>query len=86
MLSDTIEAEKNKEKWLSKPLVHLIDLMQELDLNYDMFEHEDGIDRLNDPRLTRTELDHHKLANWTYRVHKDVLATKDLEFPDAKLP
>lgn len=57
--------------------------MQELDLNYDMFEHEDGRERLNDPVLTRTELDRHKLANWAYRVHQDVLTTRDLDFPDA---
>jgi hypothetical protein len=57
--------------------------MQELDLNYDMFEHEDGRERLNDPVLTRTELNRHKLANWAYRVHQDVLTTRDLDFPDA---
>jgi hypothetical protein len=80
------EAESNKLKWKSKPLIHLIDLTHELELNFDMFEHRDGKGRLNDPILTRTELDRHKLANWAYRMHTDLLELRDLEFPDAKLP
>ena len=81
----TSEAHKNREEWALKPLKHLIDLTVELELNYDMFETADGYDRLNNPALIKTELDRAKLANWAYRVHKELLANRKLTHPDTNL-
>lgn len=50
-----------------------------------MFEHEDGMSRLCDEKLMQTELDRGKLANWAYRFHMDMLANRELEFPDTQL-
>ena len=44
----------------------MIELTEELEMNYDMFVHEDGYDRI-DTCLTGTELNREKLANWAYR-------------------